>query len=36
MDALKLCNVMACLHPAEKLFRYFTPLKEKYLLPFAA
>ena len=35
MDALKLCNVTACLDSAERLFQYFTPLNEKHFWPFA-
>ena len=35
MDALKLCNVTACLDSAKRLFHYFTPLNEKHFWPFA-
>ena len=35
MDALKLCNVTACLDLAERLFQYFAPLNEKHFWPFA-
>ena len=35
MDALKLCNVTACLDPAERILQYFTPLSENHFWLFA-